>query len=93
VEGDDDGPQEIGGLRPEPYEEPEGLRVDFHAFKQKLREQVESGELQPSADLKARKKDSNVFAKKGNAPEVFLKRYRDANRSLNPYASVVSAPK
>jgi len=63
VEGDDDGPQEIGGLRPEPYEEPEGLRVDFHAFKQKLREQVESGELQPSADLKARKKDSNVFAK------------------------------
>ena len=25
---------------------------------------------------------------KGNAPEVFMKRYKDANRSLNPYASV-----
>jgi hypothetical protein len=25
---------------------------------------------------------------KGDAPDVFLRRYRDANRSLNPYASV-----
>ena len=29
---------------------------------------------------------------KGNAPVVFMKRYRDANRSLDPYASVGSGP-
>jgi len=59
--GDED--EEIGGLRPEPYEEPEGGRVDFHNVKLKQLADIKSGVLQPSAGLKALKRDRNIFLK------------------------------
>jgi hypothetical protein len=59
--GDED--EEIGGLRPEPYEEPEGGRVDFHNVKLKQLADLKSGVLQPSAGLKALKRDRNIFLK------------------------------
>jgi hypothetical protein len=63
--GAEEGPTEIGGLRPEPGadEEPDGLRVEFHEIKQKHLEALRSGELQVSEELKARKKDKDAFAK------------------------------
>lgn len=61
--GDGDDDEEIGGLRPEPYEEPEGDRVDFHEIKLKQLADLKSGVLQPSSGLKALKRDRNVFPK------------------------------
>jgi len=66
--------------------------LEFHEVKQKQMEALKSGELKVSEELLSRKKDKDAFDKKGNAPVVFMKRYRDANRSLDPYASVGSGP-
>jgi hypothetical protein len=60
---DDDEPQEINGLRPEPEEEEDGARVVFHEKKLDLLEKIKSGEIKPSAELLARKKDKDSYDK------------------------------
>jgi hypothetical protein len=72
--GDED--EEIGGLRPEPYEEPEGGRVDFHNVKLKQLADLKSGVLQPSDGLKALKRDRNIFPKVCAACKKKLRMHR-----------------
>lgn len=66
----DDGPTEIGGVKPEPGadEEPEGVRAEFSQIKEDHLAALKSGDLQVSEELRARKKDKNSFAKVANAP-------------------------
>jgi len=60
---DDDELQEIGGLRPEPFEEDEGDRETFHELKQQMIEKLRNGEVKVSETLLSRKKDRNKFDK------------------------------
>ena len=63
AEGDDDGPQEIGGLRPDPEDdkEEEGERMAFHEKKLDMLDRLKSGDLPIDPELAARKKDKDSF--------------------------------